>query len=48
VAYACRAFGVGVRLVKHVSDNADGDAVDWPSQVEASAGVLGRWLQDNL
>jgi len=48
VAYACRAFGVGVRLVKHVSDDADGDAVDWPSQVEASAGVLGGWLQDNL
>jgi len=48
VAYACRAFGVGIRLVKHVSDNADGDAVDWSAQVEASARVLGRWLQDNL
>lgn len=48
VAYACRAFGVGVRLVKHVSDNADGDAVDWPSQVEASARVLGGWLSDHL
>ncbi len=48
VAYAARAFGVPVRLVKHVSDNADGGAVDWPQQVEASARVLGRWLRDNL
>lgn len=48
VAYACRAFEVPVRLVKHVSDNADGTAMDWPEQVEASARALGRWLRDNL
>jgi adenosylhomocysteine nucleosidase len=48
VAYACRAFGVRVRLVKHVSDNADDTAVDWPQQVEASARVLGQWLRKNL
>ena len=30
VAYACRRFGVPVRLVKHVSDNADEVALDWP------------------
>jgi adenosylhomocysteine nucleosidase len=48
VAYACRAFDVPVRLVKHVSDNAGDDAVDWPQQVEASARELGRWLRENL
>lgn len=47
VAYACRAFAVPVRLVKHVSDNADDDAVDWPAQVEASARALGAWLRAN-
>lgn len=45
VAYACRQLGVPVRLVKHVSDNADADAMDWPAVVDASARVLGEWLQ---
>ena len=44
VAYACRQFGVPVRLVKHVSDNADEGALDWPAMVDASARVLGEWL----
>jgi adenosylhomocysteine nucleosidase len=48
VAYACHAFGVPVRLVKHVSDNAGDDAVDWPRLVEASARELGRWLRANV
>ena len=48
VAYACRAFGVPVRLIKHVSDNADDTAVDWPHRLEASARALGRWLRENL
>ncbi|MBB5789531.1 nucleosidase [Jiangella mangrovi] len=45
VAYACRAFGVPVRLVKHVSDTADESALDWPSVVDASARILGDWLR---
>lgn len=46
VAYACRQYGVPVRLVKHVSDNADEGALDWPAVVDASARVLGEWLRD--
>ncbi len=45
VAFACRAFGVPVRLVKHVSDNADASALDWPALVDASARALGEWLR---
>jgi adenosylhomocysteine nucleosidase len=48
VAYACRRMGVAVRLVKHVSDNADASALDWPRLVDHSARVLGRWLQEHL
>lgn len=48
VVYACRAFGVPVRLVKHVSDAADESALDWPSVVDASARVLGDWLRTEL
>jgi adenosylhomocysteine nucleosidase len=48
VTYACRRMGVAVRLVKHVSDNADASALDWPRLVDRSARVLGRWLEDNL
>ncbi len=48
VAYACRRFGVPVRLVKHVSDNADEVALDWPARVDSSAQVLGRWLEEHF
>jgi adenosylhomocysteine nucleosidase len=48
VAYACRQMGVAVRLVKHVSDNADASALDWPSLVDHSAHVLGAWLREQL
>lgn len=44
VAYAARQFGVPVRMAKHVSDNADEAAMDWPSLVDASARELGAWL----
>jgi adenosylhomocysteine nucleosidase len=44
VAFACARLGVPVRLVKHVSDNADESALDWPALVDRSAQVLGRWL----
>ena len=48
VAYACRQMGVPVRLVKHVSDNADETALDWPAMVAASAKALGEWLEANV
>jgi adenosylhomocysteine nucleosidase len=48
VAYACRQMGVPVRLVKHVSDNADESALDWPDLVAASAAALGEWLSRNV
>ena len=44
VAFACQALGVPVRLVKHVSDNADEGALDWPSLVDRSARELGAWV----
>jgi adenosylhomocysteine nucleosidase len=48
VAFACREFGVPVRLVKHVSDSADEAAMDWPAQVDASAKVLGEWVRQEI
>lgn len=48
VAYACRRMGVPVRIVKHVSDNADEGALDWPHLVAASARALGEWLEGSL
>jgi len=48
VAWAARQLGVPVRLVKHVSDNADESALDWPALVAASARALGGWLDSNL
>ena len=48
VALACLRFGVDLELVKHVSDNADEGAFDWPSQVDASAQVLGAWVSQRL
>lgn len=48
VAYACGRMGVPVRLVKHVSDNADELAFDWPDLVAASAVALGEWLEQNV
>ncbi|MFG1813019.1 nucleosidase [Kribbella sp. NPDC049174] len=46
VVYACREYGVPVRVVKHVSDSADESALDWPALVDASAKVLGEWVSD--
>lgn len=48
VAYACDALQVPVRLVKHVSDQADAGAMAWPDLVDASAQVLGAWLTELL
>ncbi|MFD1826967.1 MULTISPECIES: nucleosidase [Mumia] len=47
VAAVARHFDVPVRLVKHVSDQADESAMDWPQVVDASARVLGEWLSQN-
>jgi nucleoside phosphorylase len=44
VVYACREYGVPVRVVKHVSDSADQAALDWPTLVDNSAKVLGEWV----
>ena len=48
VAYAAAQFGARCHLVKHVSDNADETALDWPAQVRASAQVLGDWLRAHV
>jgi nucleoside phosphorylase len=48
VAFACARFGVPVRLVKHVSDNADASALDWPDVVDVSARALGTWLAEHV
>lgn len=48
VAYAARQFDVPVRLVKHVSDQADDSAHDWATVVDRSAQALGRWLGEHL
>ena len=46
VVYACREYGVPVRVVKHVSDSADEAALDWPALVNASAKALGEWVSE--
>lgn len=46
IAYAAQRMGARCRLVKHVSDQADESAMDWPAQVDESARELVRWLTD--
>jgi adenosylhomocysteine nucleosidase len=48
VAYACRALGARIRMVKHVSDSADESALDWPAVVDRSARALGEWLETHV
>lgn len=48
VAYVAAEFGVPVRLVKHVSDNADEGALEWATLVDRSARALGDWVAANL
>ena len=48
VAFACRQFGVPLRLVKHVSDSADEAAMDWPALVDVSAKAVGEWIRAEL
>ncbi|HET9499093.1 MAG TPA: nucleosidase [Marmoricola sp.] len=48
VTWACRQFGVPVRLVKHVSDTADESALAWEEVVDASARALATRLEQVL
>ena len=48
VAYVAAEFGVPVRLVKHVSDNADEGAFEWAALVDRSARALGDWVATRL
>lgn len=48
VVYAARQFGVPVRLMKHVSDFADEEAMAWPELVDRSARALGDWLESEF
>lgn len=47
-AWTARLFEVEAILVKHVSDQADESALDWPTAVKHSARVLGEWLNDHI
>lgn len=40
IAYACRALGVELRMIKHVSDSADQQALAWKDLVDTSAREL--------
>lgn len=44
VAYVARRMGIPVTLLKHVSDDADESAWDWPAVVGLSARALGEHL----
>lgn len=48
VAYVAAEFGVPVRMMKHVSDNADETALEWVALVDRSARVLGEWAAAHL
>jgi adenosylhomocysteine nucleosidase len=49
VAAACRAAGVRVRLVKHVSDSADeGARRSWLDAVEDASRALAAWVDEHL
>ncbi|KAA9395123.1 nucleosidase [Kocuria coralli] len=44
IAVACRELGVALRMVKHVSDDAGDQALEWDDRVDASARALAQWL----
>ena len=49
LATAAQAAGVPIRMVKHVSDNADESATStWRSAVEHSAKQLAEWVHTNV
>lgn len=47
-AYVAVEFGVPIRMVKHVSDNADEGAMEWVALVDRSARLLGEWAAANV
>ncbi|MFS3129128.1 nucleosidase [Nocardioides sp. Bht2] len=46
VVWAARSFGVPVRLIKHISDNADEGAMEWVTLVDRSARALAERLAE--
>lgn len=40
IAHACRVLGVELLMIKHVSDSADAEALDWKQLVDISAREL--------
>jgi adenosylhomocysteine nucleosidase len=49
IARACAAANIPVRLIKQVSDSADGDASrTWVETVDWCAEQLGAWVHQNL
>lgn len=47
-AYVAQEFEVPIRMIKHVSDNADETALEWVAMVDRSARVLGAWVTAEL
>ena len=49
IARVCQVLDVPVRLVKQVSDQADGSAgKSWGATVDECAEVLGTWVRENI
>ena len=48
LAHVCAEFGTTLRIVKHISDEADERATSWPEQVAESAARLGDWLRERF
>ena len=48
VATACRELGVRLRMAKHVSDDADAQALEWLDRVQISARELASWYARSI
>ncbi|MGL6235710.1 MAG: nucleosidase [Segniliparus sp.] len=48
LAHVCAEFGAKLRIVKHISDEADERATSWPEKVAESAAQLGEWLRERF
>ncbi|WP_144792901.1 nucleosidase [Kocuria palustris] len=48
VATACRELGVRMRMVKHVSDDAGAQALEWLDRVQVSARELAAWYAQSI
>lgn len=48
VAVACRELGVRLRMAKHVSDDADAQALEWLERVQVSARELAAWYDRSI